>query len=101
MNTNPALNTIPEDGVARIGDNQPAASSSDADYWNSLIDERTAADFLGLCDRSLQNFRQRGDGPKYIRISSRCIRYRRTDLARFADERVRKNTSDLGPAEAA
>tara|TARA_A100001037_G_scaffold212857_1_gene190807 strand:+ start:1776 stop:2036 length:261 start_codon:yes stop_codon:yes gene_type:complete len=77
----------------------PLSTNTDegtAEYWHGLIDEKAAADFLGLCDRSLQNMRQRGGGPRYVRISSRCIRYRRIDLANYADERIRKSTSDPG-----
>lgn len=70
------------------------------EYWHALINERAAANFLGLTDRSMQAFRQRGDGPRFIRISSRCIRYTRELLKAYADARVRKNTSDAGQAAA-
>lgn len=59
-----------------------------------LIDERAAADALGLTPRTLQAWRIRGEGPAHVRISSRCIRYRPQDLAAFAAERVRKSTSE-------
>jgi hypothetical protein len=68
----------------------------DPNFWNCLIDEREAGNFLGLTPRSLQVFRQRGDGPKLIKISSRCIRYRRLDLKDYADARMRNSTSDPG-----
>ena len=66
------------------------------DYWQTLIDEKIAADFLGLSDRSLQSYRQKGGGPHYIRLSSRCLRYRRIDLREWAEARVRTSTSDPG-----
>ena len=69
-----------------------------ADYWNSLIDEKVAAAFLGLEPRTMQSFRQRGNGPKYIKISSRCLRYRRVDLKTWSDGLVRLSTSDPGQA---
>ncbi len=53
---------------------------NDEDYWHSLINERKAAGFLDLTDRTLQALRQRGGGPRYVVISARCIRYRRIDL---------------------
>ena len=65
-------------------------------YGWGLIDEKAAAEHLNLTDRAMQAFRQRGDGPKYIRISSRCIRYRRVDLKAWADARMRVSTSDPG-----
>ncbi len=71
----------------------------DPSYWHSLVDESESADFLDLTPRSMQAMRQRGGGPRFIRISSRCIRYRRVDLKSYADDRVRLSTSD--PDEAA
>ena len=68
------------------------------DYWNSMIDEKVAAEFLGLEPRTLQSFRQRGNGPLYIKISSRCLRYRRLDLKTWSDGMVRRSTSDPGRA---
>ena len=68
----------------------------DALFWHSLINEKAAADFLDLERRTMQGLRQRGGGPKFIRISSRCIRYRRIDLREWADARMRSSTSDPG-----
>ncbi len=70
------------------------------DYWNALVDERAAADFLDLTTRSMQGMRQRGDGPRFIRISARCIRYTRALLKAWSDARVRSSTSDPGKAAA-
>ncbi len=69
---------------------------SDQDYWNQLVNEEVAADFLGLHARTLQLRRQQGGGPIYVVISARCIRYRRCDLKAWADGRVRTSTSDRG-----
>ncbi len=87
-----------------IRDNQGARDTSGADppdgpdYWNALINEKVAAAFLGLTVRAVQGMRQRGDGPRFIRISSRCIRYRRIDLRAWPEARMRKSTSDSGQA---
>jgi hypothetical protein len=61
-----------------------------------LVDEREAADLIGLTPRFLQVRRQTGDGPPYCRVSSRCIRYRPEDLRAWAAERLRISTSDSG-----
>ena len=74
------------------------ALNDDPDYWNSLIPEKPAADFLDVTPRALQKWRQKGGGPEYIRISSRCIRYTRLMLKIFADARRRRSTSDPGQA---
>ena len=81
---------------------QEAAPPSDPghDYWNALVDEKAAASFLDMTPRSMQAMRQRGDGPQFIRISSRCIRYTRALLKSYADARMRKSTSDPGQAAA-
>ena len=89
-----------------VRDNQGARATSgagppdDLDYWNSLIKEKGAAEFLGLTERALQGMRQRGDGPRFIRISSRCVRYTRALLKSYTDDRVRESTSDAGQATA-
>ena len=69
---------------------------ADADYWDNLISETRAADFMELSPRTLQSYRQRGGGPEFIRISSRCIRYTRRRCKLWADQRSAISTSDLG-----
>ncbi len=71
---------------------------ADLAYWNALIDEKAAGDFLGLTARTMQAMRQRGGGSRFIAISSRCIRYRRTDLRAWSEARLRTSTSDPGQA---
>lgn len=51
-----------------------------ADDPDSLLREEEAAAFLNCTPRALQAWRKRGDGPPYIRLGSRSIRYRRRDL---------------------
>ena len=70
------------------------------DYWYALINEKEAGAFLGLTVRALQAMRQRGDGCRFIRLSSRCIRYRRADLKAWAEARLRTSTADDGQAAA-
>ena len=65
-------------------------------FWEGLIDERRAAEFLSLSVRTLQGFRHRGGGAVFYRISSRCIRYRRSDLRAWVEARMRSSTSDPG-----
>lgn len=70
------------------------------DYWYGLIDENDAAEFLHLTGRTMQAMRQKGGGARFIRISTRCIRYRRIDLRLWAESRMFKSTSDPGQAAA-
>ena len=77
-------------------DDPPRGPSEASDYWHALIDEKEAAAFLKLTDRTMQGYRHRGGGPRYVRLSSRCIRYRRVDLREWADACIRTRTSDPG-----
>ena len=83
-------------GPIASSDSPPVSEPPDADYWYSLIDEEAAAAFRGVTVRKMQKDRQTGDGPKFIRLSSRCIRYRRVDLRADAESRMRTSTSDAG-----
>ena len=82
----------------KVGNNGKQPIEDGPDYWHGLIDEKTAAIFLRLKTRTLQNWRRTGAGPEFIKISSRCIRYTRARLKIFSDERVRRSTSDPGQA---
>ena len=62
----------------------------------ALMDETAAAAFLNLTRRGLQNFRLTGEGPRYVRISSRCIKYRKIDLISWQESKLRTSTSDQG-----
>ena len=62
----------------------------------ALLTEADAAELLKFTRRFLQARRVRGDGPPFIRISSRAIRYRREDLLAWLEQRVRTSTSDTG-----
>lgn len=74
------------------------ASIKHGDYWHGLIDENDAARFLGLRPRTMQKFRYEGGGPNFVRLSSRCVKYRRLDLCSWSEDRLRSSTSDDGIA---
>jgi predicted DNA-binding transcriptional regulator AlpA len=63
-----------------------------------LLTERQAADALGFTPRTLAEWRYRGGGPPFVRVSARAVRYRPDDLDAWARERLRTSTSDPGPA---
>jgi predicted DNA-binding transcriptional regulator AlpA len=70
-----------------------ATTKAHSDYLDALLPEEEAAEFLGYSKRALQNWRHRGDGPPYIRISERAVRYRRRDLIRWCEELTEQSTS--------
>ena len=61
---------------------------------DALLTEQQAALLLGVTTRALQKWRVRGTGPQFVRISSRCVRYRRRDLVDWAAERIKQSTSE-------
>ncbi|MCC3305846.1 helix-turn-helix domain-containing protein [Sneathiella sp. HT1-7] len=60
---------------------------------DQLINEQQAAEFLGYTVRALQNWRVRGGGPKFVKVSSRSIRYRRRELVAWSESLLISNTS--------
>ena len=68
--------------------------NSQTEVSGKLLKEAQAADILHFSTRALQNWRCRGGGPKYIRISSRSVRYRLSDLIEWTTSRIRSNTSE-------
>jgi predicted DNA-binding transcriptional regulator AlpA len=71
---------------------QTKLADSDLDR---LIDEREAADLLCYSVRALQNWRHRGGGPLFVKVSGRSIRYRRRDLLEWIDGKTISSTSQF------
>jgi len=69
-------------------------ATNDPDYADRLINEQEAANFLGYSVRALQNWRLRGGGPEYVRVSRRSVRYRRRELIRWAEGKLEAHTSE-------
>ena len=50
-----------------------------------LLTETEAAEIYKLAVTTLRNWRALKQGPRYLKIGARCVRYRRADLARFME----------------
>jgi predicted DNA-binding transcriptional regulator AlpA len=74
---------------------EPALPDCSLDYLEQLIDEAEAARFLAFSVRSLQGWRYRGGGPRFVKIG-RTVRYRRRDLQAWAEAQIRVSTADPG-----
>lgn len=59
------------------------------------FDEARAAALISVNRRTLAQWRFRGVGPKFVKISSRCVRYRRSDLLEWVEQRLRTSTSEI------
>ncbi len=62
---------------------------------NRLMNEVEAADVLCYSVRALQNWRHRGGGPDFVKVSARSVRYRRADLDRWIADRTVSSTSQV------
>jgi len=51
-----------------------------------LVNEIDAAKYLGVSHRTLQNWRIRGGGPRYVKIGQRTVRYRVRELDAWIEE---------------
>jgi len=64
------------------------------DYYTQLIGEKEAAVYIGHSVRALQNWRIRGGGPRFAKISARSVRYRRCDLDAWIESKLVRSTSE-------
>ena len=87
--------------VPGIGHNNPPSEIDDPGFWYSLISEKAMAIFEDVTVRTLQKWRQTGEGPKFVRLSAKCVKYRRIDGRVHAEARLRSSTSDPGPEASA
>ena len=68
--------------------------SSSTSTRETLLTEKQAAEYLQLTPRFMQSRRQIGTGPRFVRISRRCVRYRQQDLDEWLENRVKASTSE-------
>lgn len=61
----------------------------------TVLDTRAAADFLGVSARTLEGFRVRGGGPRFVKIGG-AVRYRLASLEEYLRHQERTSTSDPG-----
>lgn len=66
-----------------------------------LLDGEQVAEMLGCSHRTVQRLRTEPgrDGLPYVRVGPQLIRYRRADVVAFIERRLRRSTSDPGPAD--
>ena len=61
-----------------------------------LLDESRAAQLVGVNVRTMQQWRRLGNGPRYISISRRCVRYSKRLITEWIAAREVSSTSDSG-----
>ena len=64
----------------------------------AAVSEVTAAKLMGLSVRTLQAWRVRGGGPRFMRFG-RAVRYRRRALIEYMDQRAVNSTTEADARE--
>jgi len=64
----------------------------------NLLTTKEAAKYLGVSKAFLERDRWAGARIPFIKVGSRAVRYRLSDLDAFLDRQVRQSTSDNGRA---
>jgi len=57
------------------------------------INEKHAAEFLGISHRTLQGMRSKGGGPKFVKLK-KAVRYKIADLNKWSEGNKKRNTSE-------
>lgn len=57
-----------------------------------LLHPKVVAHHLGVSTRTLEGWRYRGGGPRFVVLGPRCIRYRPEDVDAFIRDRMATNT---------
>jgi predicted DNA-binding transcriptional regulator AlpA len=61
---------------------------------DDLLDTRAVADWLDVSVQWLEIGRGKDYGPAFVRISPRCVRYRRGDVLAWLKERTHASTAE-------
>jgi len=60
---------------------------------DAFLDEVQAAAFIRVTRRAMQSWRLSGRGPKYVKISARCVRYTKSHLIEWGETHTQTSTS--------
>lgn len=63
-------------------------------FLELLMSTALAASYLKISPRALEKWRLTGEGPVFVKVSPKCVRYRLQDLKEFVEKRLRKSTSE-------
>jgi len=87
------LNLDKKEVKNKISEIKTIKKTNFADLDSELhIDEKKAAEFLGISPRTMQGYRSKGGGPKFRKIGQRTVRYKIKDLIDWTNDR--NNTSE-------
>ena len=61
-----------------------------------LLTEAEFAEFMTVSQRTAQNWRQKGNGPKHLLITSKKIRYKPADILAWLETKLTTDSSKCG-----
>ena len=64
-----------------------------------LLKDTEAADVMSLSVKTLRNWRWRGEGPPFVVVGRRSVRYRQDDIDAYLAAGSRRSTSDHGGSQ--
>ena len=67
---------------------------------DALLTTAQAAELLNYTEAALHAWRYRGGGPRFVRVSTRRVRYRKCDLLRWVEQRLTEPATDDHAVEA-
>ena len=71
----------------------PSADTTEVQVRKPLLTAPQAAESLGVPPSMLDRWRGTGEGPAYIKLSGKYVRYSQEDLEAFIAQQRRKNTA--------
>ncbi len=98
MRTAPKRGTAPAKPMRHHIDRRAAALAATDGPDDDLLSTRAVAAWLDVSDQFLEIGRHRGYGPKFTRLSPRCVRYRRGDVRAWLRERTHASTAAYAEA---
>jgi predicted DNA-binding transcriptional regulator AlpA len=81
----------------------PSSSSADNPTLRfpsafDLLTQMETAELIKYSPRSLEGLRRKGEGPPYVKLSARSIRYRRADVLAWIEAHLVNGPSSNGDA---
>lgn len=70
-----------------------AAMQQASTEMQKLLTPSAVSDLLGVAERTLERWRITGEGPRYVKLSRKVVRYLADDLAIFIADRLKANTA--------
>lgn len=77
---------------------QQTAEATSSPAVSAFLTQGEAAHYLRVSPRTLEDWRLKGGGPAFVKMSRRCVRYRRESLDAFAVAREVTSTTEADAA---